>query len=291
MSWVTIEPTEGARNWAPYDAINEVITDAGLKPLWVLTAAPCWAADRACAPDAPAGQPLPDRRSTWTTTPPLAAEVAERYPDALGLEIWNEPNIPNFWGPTPDAGLYRDLLTASADAVHASGSGVPVVMAGPSPTTDEQVAEDPLKIAFVAFIEQVMQGPDAPDVDAIGLHPYSLLQVGADPVDESIRLFDEGSEAAGSVAPGVPVWVTEVGLTTAGKYAIPRTSRPTASSEIVAAFADDGVPSIGIHRFFDQARPAARIREGIRRRRLRPDDSASRRSAPPRTRSAPNARP
>jgi len=260
MAWATLEPTEGARNWEPYDAINDELESVGLRPLWTLTSAPCWAADVNCETTPPGLGVSADHIDAYAD---LAAEVADRYPDAIGLEIWNEPNIPNFWRPTPDADLYRQLLSASADAVHEGGSDVPVVMAGPSPTTTEQVAEDPEKIGFVDFITTVMQGPDAPDVDAIGLHPYSLLQVGTDPVDESVRLYEEGRDAAAAVAPGIPVWVTEVGLTTAGQYAITPEEQADGLERIVKAFADDGVPVISIHRFFDQLDPPLKFEEGF----------------------------
>ncbi len=193
----------------------------------------------------------------------FVAQVAEHYPDAIGIEVWNEPNIPNFWRPDPDPELYRKLLSASADAVHETGSDVPVVMAGPSPVTAEQSAEEPSKIGFAPFIKQVMTGPDAPDVDAIGLHPYSLLQVGTDPVAESIKLFEQGRDAAASVAPGVPVWVTEVGLTTAGQYAISEDEQASGLKRIVRAFADDGVPVVTIHRFFDQGDSPLRFERGF----------------------------
>jgi polysaccharide biosynthesis protein PslG len=260
LNWATVEPSEGNMNWDAYDAINEELTGAGLKPLWTVTSAPCWAAGKTCAEVVPSLAPDSDHIQAYAD---LVAEVAERYPDSLGIEVWNEPNIPNFWRPAPDPMLYREMLALSADAVHETGTGVPVLMSGPSPTTADQVAEDPEKIGFVPFIEQVMSGPDAPDVDAIGLHPYSLLQVGADPVDESLKLFEQGKEAAASVAPDLPIWVTEVGLTTAGQYAVTPEEQASGLEAIVGAIADDGVPVISIHRFFDQVDPPLQFEEGF----------------------------
>ncbi len=260
LNWATVEPTDGTFNWEPYDAIYDDLTSAGLRPLWTLTSAPCWAAGKACEQVVPSLAPDPDHVQAYAD---LAAEVAERYPEALGIEVWNEPNIPNFWRPAPDPMLYRELLTLTADAVHATGSGVPVVMAGPSPTTGEQVAEDPNKIAFVPFIEQVMSGPDAPDVDAIALHPYSLLQEGADPVEESVSLYEQGREAAASVAPDLPIWVTEVGLTTAGQYAVTPTEQAAGLEQIVRTISEDGVPVVSVHRFFDQLDPPLQFEEGF----------------------------
>ena len=44
ISWANIQPTNPLTyNWAPVDAIHDELTRSGLKPLWVLSSAPCWA--------------------------------------------------------------------------------------------------------------------------------------------------------------------------------------------------------------------------------------------------------
>jgi polysaccharide biosynthesis protein PslG len=260
LNWATVEPVEGQRNFAPYDAINSALADNGVKPLWVVTSAPCWAAGEPCTEQVPSLAPDPQHVDDYAD---FAAEVAERYPDALGIEIWNEPNIPNFWRPAPDLDLYRELLSASADAIHATGSDVPVLMAGPSPTGPEQVAEDPSKIEFPRFIEEVMAKPDAPDVDAIALHPYGLLKDGVSPVEASIDLYEQGRKVTDAVAPDLPVWVTEVGLTTAGQRAVTPEQQANGVSELVRYLADDGVPVIAIHRFFDDPESPLKFEQGF----------------------------
>lgn len=260
LSWSAVEPVEGDRNFDAPDAIRDRLAEAGLRPLWVVTSAPCWAGALPCAEQRPSLAPAPAHYEDYAN---FLAEVAERYPSAIGLEVWNEPNIPNFWRPQPDAGAYRELLGNAADAVHETGSKVPVVMAGPSPTTEQQAVEDPQKIPFVEFIETVMTGPDSPAVDAIGVHPYSLLQTDAEPVAESIRLFEQAREAAQRVAPELPLWVTEAGLTTGGRNRVSPATQAAGLEEIVTAFADDGVPVIAIHRFFDQVDPPFAFEEGF----------------------------
>jgi hypothetical protein len=260
LNWATVEPVEGERNFAPYDAINSALTEDGLQPLWVVTSAPCWAAGEPCAEQIPSLAPDPEHIDDYAD---FAAEVAKRYPDALGIEIWNEPNIPNFWKPAPDATLYRELLSASADAIHETGSDVPVLMAGPSPTGPEQVADDPSKIEFPQFIEEVMAGPDAPDVDAIALHPYGLLKDGAGPVEASVDLYEQGREVTEEVAPDLPVWVTEIGMTTAGLSAVSPEEQAEGISKLVGYLADDGVPVIAIHRFFDDPESPLKFEQGF----------------------------
>jgi hypothetical protein len=261
LTWASVEPNQGTRDFAKYDRIRDELATVGLRPLWVVTDAPCWAAQVApCKVQRPMLAPAPDRFDDFAE---FAVEVAERYPEAVGIEVWNEPNIPNFWRPAPDAEQYRELLAKTADAVHESGSDLPVVMAGPSPTTVEQAEEDPQKIPFVEFIEEVMGGPDAPDVDAIGTHPYSLLQDDKDPIMESVRLYDEAAAAAERAAPGKPTWVTEVGLTTAGRYEVSPRVQAEGLSLILADFKERGIPVVAVHRFFDQADPEFRFEAGF----------------------------
>jgi hypothetical protein len=260
LNWATVEPTEGELNWARYDQINTDLQEQGLAPLWVVTSAPCWAASETCETPIPNLAPDPAHVESFAN---FTAEVAERYPDALGIEVWNEPNIPNFWRPTPDAALYREILSAAADAVHATDSEVPVVMAGPSPTGPEQVADDPTKIEFPDFIEQVMAEPDAPDVDAVALHPYGLLEDGLGPVEASADLYERGREVLDEVAPDLPVWVTEVGLTTAGLSAVSPEEQAEGISKLVTAFAEDDVPVITIHRFYDDPDSELKFEQGF----------------------------
>lgn len=259
LNWATVEPQEGERNFAPYDAINDALEANGLKPLWVVTSAPCWAAGVPCDEQVPSLAPDAKHVDSYAD---FTAEVAERYPDALGIEVWNEPNIPNFWKPTPDPELYRELLAATADAVHESGSEVPVVLSGPSPTGAEQVAEDPSKVEFTEFIREVMAEPDPPDVDAIALHPYGLLKDG-DPVETSIDLYEQGRAVASEVAPEVPLWVTEIGLSTEGKGAVSPEEQRDGVNEIVSHIAADGIPVVVVHRFFDDPSSPLRFERGF----------------------------
>lgn len=261
LTWARTEQVRGKPDFAAPDAIAEELDALGLKVLWVVSSAPCWATDLACSgPGRPALAPRAEHYDDYAA---FVTEVAERYPDAAGIEVWNEPNIPNFWRTDPDAAAYRELLSQTADAVHESGSDVPVVMAGPSPTTTEQAAEDPQKIPFVEFIDDVMSGPDRPDVDAIGIHPYSLLQSAPDPTAETIRLYEEARDAAERAAPGLPLWVTEVGLTTAGRSAVTEEEQAAGLQQIISELDADGVSLIAIHRFFDQVDPPFAFEEGF----------------------------
>ncbi len=260
LNWSSSEPQPGQLDFATPDALDAELQGYGLEPLWVVTSAPCWASQRRCSSPMPGIAPQADKVDEYAA---FVAEVAERYPDSIGIEVWNEPNVPQFWRPAPQPELYREMLSATVAAVEKSDSEVPIVSAGPSPTTVEQAEVTPTKIPFVEFIEAVMSGPDSPAVDAIGVHPYSLLQRDAEPVAESLRLYEEARDAAERAAPGVPVWVTEVGLTTEGKFAVEGGTQAEGLEEIYETLAADGVPLITFHRFFDQADAPFAFEEGF----------------------------
>jgi len=52
-----------------------------------------------------------------------AAQVQRRYAAANPIwEIWNEPNLPQYWNGPPDVGAYIEVLAATATALRAAGA-------------------------------------------------------------------------------------------------------------------------------------------------------------------------
>ena len=52
-----------------------------------------------------------------------ATEVQARYAAANPIwEIWNEPNLPQYWNGSPDVGAYLEVLAATATALRAAGA-------------------------------------------------------------------------------------------------------------------------------------------------------------------------
>ena len=59
--------------------------------------------------------PRPERYGDWAR---LAAEIAQRLaPDLAAFEVFNEPNLVDFWFPAADAAAYTRLLKASAPVI------------------------------------------------------------------------------------------------------------------------------------------------------------------------------
>lgn len=261
LSWTAVESEPGNFDWSTYDALEAKLSEQGVAPLWAVTDAPCWATGRAdCVPNSASQAPGPEFYDDYGD---FVVSVAERYPDSFGVELWNEPNIPNFWQPTPDPVAYRGLVDAAVAATGDSGTEVPVILAGLSPADAADAARKPGKLEAGAYLERVLgSGDGPPGVDVIALHPYSL-DPGADPVGRTLAVYDREAGIAKRAAPGLPIWVTEVGLSTAGRNAVTPLVQARGLAEIYAGLADRGVPVIGIHRLFDQADPAFPFEAGF----------------------------
>ncbi len=98
------------------------------------------------------------------------------------FEVWNEPNLLDYWCPAINPREYADLFVAAAGRIHRSDPRATVVFGGlasgvrdrfrPSGTLQEM---EPGR-----FLELVVtHRPDArAEIDAVGLHTYSELPAG-----------------------------------------------------------------------------------------------------------------
>lgn len=98
--------------------------------------------------------------SFWAENPDLPRLPIRRW------QVWNEPNITDFWSSEPFADTYVELLRAAHDAIKAADPGAMVVLAGLA--NDSWDALD--------AIYQV-QGSE-PLFDAVAIHPYTAQAKG-----------------------------------------------------------------------------------------------------------------
>jgi hypothetical protein len=149
----------------------------------------------------------------WQT---FVRHVATRYPQALGIEVMNEPNLPLFWGGCKtrnDADVYGELLGRAYEAVKAENPEMPVVTAGMAPNKDP-----------VGYLRRVFAYAKAHPAsngglpwDAVAVHAYRTkadLDAGlgfADSASHQLEVI-RAAEAAEQVEG--PLWVTEVGAST-----------------------------------------------------------------------------
>jgi hypothetical protein len=147
------------------------------------------------------------------------AKVAVQHYSALGVhayEVWNEPNITNFWE-TPDAAAYTRVLRAAYPAIKSADPTATVITGGTAPA-----ATNGTNIAPVDFLERIYANGGKGYFDAVGHHPYCWPALPGDAKDwsawyqmygtaTSLRsvMVDNGDGAK-------QIWGTEFGAPTSG---------------------------------------------------------------------------
>lgn len=246
LSWTEIEPTQGAFDWTTYDAIYAEALAAGVRPLWLLVDAPCWASPPvpACTPIQPARAPSVEHAADLGA---FLAEAARRYPGSLGIEVGNEVNDERFWVGGLDPNDYSALLGAAADAIHAADPEMPVVASGLAPFEQARAGRLPWR----DYVRAMLNYGLAERIDAFAFHPYApgiALQRAPAVARQQVE-FERYLDSKG--AGDVPVWVTEIGVTTVGPQARTPAQQALELVGIHDRLTAAGVPVIAIHKLED----------------------------------------
>jgi GH35 family endo-1,4-beta-xylanase len=211
FSWFEIEPTREEWHWEYPDFVVRTAEYYGLDLIVRLDGLPAWATELAIDGVAP-----PDDLDDYAA---FVAAVAQRYQGRIrGYIMWNEPNLAKEWGGRPpDPAAYTELLRRAYEAIKAADPEATVVSAGLASTNhqDDKAMDDRV------FLETMYQAGAGAYFDALGAHPYGFAYPPDDPRSAHdglnlARLLDlrEIMEARGDG--DKPIWVTELGWTTAG---------------------------------------------------------------------------
>jgi hypothetical protein len=255
LSWRAVEPSPGTAQWDRYDELYRRMLETGTRPLWVLADAPCWASTQRkarCRERNELGRP-PMRRydDEWAA---FAAAVVQRYPETAAIETWNEPNLDNFWRPQPDP-WRAALLTAWTNfGVKSVDPEMPVLLGGLAPLRKTIVVKG--EMAYAQFIREAYAAFGPGYWDAVAIHPFPRFKARGDYLTEILEHLDavRGALAASNAA-GTPIWVTEIGLSTAGPfpYTLKKQAEGLVRTYEALAEAPD-VPAVIVHRLVDLPR-------------------------------------
>ena len=234
--------------WQPVDRFYNQLLSEGVRPLWVLYGTACGLHPDCSGDDKPSSPLQPDYYDEFAD---FAAEVAARYPESLGLELWNEPNDASEWGGPPDGYAYGQLLRAVVPAVKAANPGMPVIAAGLAPHRGSNEAG----IDYETFLRQAYETGGPQLADAIGAHPYALTTPRKDYLAKVraalfryLRVMTEFGDHA------KPIWITEVGYSTEGEdegFSYPQQAKAlTSTYEMLRRVAN--LPVVLFHRLTDQ---------------------------------------
>jgi hypothetical protein len=252
VAWSLVEPAAGTWTWKQFDDQYASLTGAGLRPLVVALAAPCWAHPSVPCAGAAAGATAPDGPydPAWAE---FIRRVVMRYPAAVGIEIWNEENVAPTFLPRVDPARYTQLLKAAYGAVKSVKRTLPVITGGllASPVSGSYGMADG------QFLAAMYAAGAKGFMDGIGTHPY-LSATDPNVLEQTLTRLRNARAAAADAS--TPLWITETGLSTRSQPGFsPAASEPQQARDLLVALqsvARDGdVRVVLIHRLID--RPAS----------------------------------
>ena len=225
IDWQYVEPNAPSGgvhqyDFSTYDAMYRADVAKGIRPLIFVTNAPSWA----WASDIPrSGQPYgfppgPDHLDDWGA---FCAEVAKRYPKAIGIEVWNEPNSSGFWGlgspqEMPDPAQYTQVLAKAYQSIKAENPAMNVIGGALAPFGPGEAGT---RVAIRDFLTGMLAAGAADDMDALSFHTYAGDTSVSGPAlfSWAVKLVRSAEEARGV---HLRLWLTEVGATTTGPSAL-----------------------------------------------------------------------
>jgi hypothetical protein len=200
MAWDQVEPAQGQFAWAPTDRKVLAAARQGIEVLGLALRAPGWANGGSGNPFTPPTRPADfaaylkalvarygPSGSLWLEHP----EVPKR--PVRAWEIWNEPNLKDYFTRQPFAKPYAAMLRAAYPAVKAADKGATVLMASMANYSWRDLA----KLLDVS-------GPRL-RFDAAGAHPFSGRPSNAVKI---VRLNRQALDKRGYKK--VPLWLTEL---------------------------------------------------------------------------------
>jgi polysaccharide biosynthesis protein PslG len=193
--WARTEKKQGEYDFAWLDSVVDSLLKIGIQPWFNLGYGNTLYTPGPPHPSAVGWAPMNSdaAKAAWTR---YVETIARRYAGGVQCwEIWNEPNIPNFWQPgKPDPAAYLDLVKLTAPVLRQNVPGAVLiggVFAG---------------LPVLDFAEGCFENGLADQVDRVSYHPYRAVP------EENYAA--ELSAFRGLIArykPGMPVWQSENG--------------------------------------------------------------------------------
>lgn len=213
INWDYVESSKGQFNWHGYDPLYQSALQRNIHPILVIAFSPSWARplDLSCGTDGAHCKDPPDANhlADWAD---FAGTVAERYPKAAAIEIWNEPNLIEFWHSGPKPATYAALTSAAYDAIKAKVPSMTVLGGALSNIQYDGNGS----IDFPTYMKDYLAAK--PKMDAFSMHDYDISGSSPTWFADSVSIARSQLDAAGL---NVPIWITEMGVTTTSAQGVP----------------------------------------------------------------------
>ncbi len=212
--WEEIEPKPGKFNFTLHDRLVGRAAGAGITIMPIVFG----------VPKREASKKKRGAKVTATTTMPpksnarfakYAAKLVQRYgtngtywsehPTAAkrpitAWQVWNEPNLPPYWGGKPDAKAYAKLLKTTGAAIKKADPAARVLTGG--------MPESKIGVPLVKYVKQLAKAAGPTGYDVLAVHPYSKTAQGV------LAGAASAQRAATVGGKKPPVWITECGWAT-----------------------------------------------------------------------------
>ena len=203
LGWRWVEPNrKGAYDESVLQQLDWTLAqlDArGITPIVTVIETPAWAR--------PAGTDIFTPPTNLQDYADMMRILAARYANRTGMtwEIWNEPNLVEFWATGPNAAQYTDLLQRAYVAIKAVAPGATVLGGA---------------IAFgdLPYLNTMYATGAGGSFDGLSIHPYTA---GRAPSDDSVAWFSLRGQFIGMRATlaahgdgAKPIYATEFGWST-----------------------------------------------------------------------------
>jgi hypothetical protein len=224
VNWWDVEPQKGGWSWNSTDLQYQQIVAGGLRPLLVVNGAPCWAS--ASCNLLFGSPPTPTHDADWSA---YVRAVTARYPQAAGVEVWNEPNLSGTFYPQADPRRYTQLLSEAYTAVKSVNRNMPVISGGLA--MNDGWGSGLPGYASRTFLADMYADGARRYMDGLGIHVYPT-----DTQSNGSRVWDPAAMSrwlqqaedigrSAGVSP-VPIWITEMGVSTATESGQPPAVTP-----------------------------------------------------------------
>jgi hypothetical protein len=197
-------------DWSATDRVVEAVHARNMSVVALPTYTPGWARPRGTSDKRPPTNPQ--------DYADFVAAAARRYAP-LGVdvwEIWNEPNVAQFWQ-HPDPVAYTRLLQAAATALRAAEPRPTILTGGVAPASDSRSSVSPTR-----FVQGIYDAGGRDSFDAVAVHPYTFPDDPTTRVSSNafLQTRDVHAIMAAHGDGAKLVWATEVGAPTRGAASV-----------------------------------------------------------------------